>query len=1154
MYKMYKEKGNCLECDKQRFKKGGQNKWIQKATKGMRKDKPCTGKKFGGPSCPPGTKRYELAKVFREMAAKRKKEMGGESAPMNMAEDIGKQNINYFKGALKNYASNANQEIAMQNAMMQDQMMMNQGGNIFGMSNKADANLSSWQDAYVSHSKNKPKLLDSAYNLAVDMDESILAADAYNTLYGPESNSITKTKLNRGQIRKDMKSDDEELATSASNFMDNFKDIRKQNRKASRQIFMDKINPFSPDPTVPTYNPAFSDAYDTDVFAFTSAQYGGQSNNINTNTMNYFNTGGSTSEDQVANAIMQQSGMSKEELVSKVQDDPGWWSNFVKSFTETTGISPQDVQNAFTKVAALATYPQRRMYNTLTGAPGKTNMLEFGTSTPSGNFRFEGGNTGMTEEEFMKMQGNKRYGGQMFEAGGAYEMGPSSMPIYETGGGYPLYRGKEMTESQKTFHDRAMKRGMVFDGSGYSKPNTNASINKGTGFVSYGSNPDYIDNRAVYVQGDPARNMTVRQALYSGKYEYNPETDELRELPKDKQVTVPTETLALLNNDQDNFDYTTLNQPNFTVDTKTYNAPSGSSSTTNTATNTNPNTGGGNTVTNQVESTEDILNNSGNTNQEVTTTDDGPRGNVVNDGTQGGVTTTTTNTTPGGNVQQSNIYAPGPQIGYAGVPVMGGSNLMPGMRMKNHYVPGGYGVAPVMYNADQTVLRTYMNKNKGRGLFSGPKSKTKMTFDHRMTGSPLTQKPSPDQMMLNTTQGQKVQDGTIQDAEIVDENVVNTENVAGTGEDKVTYNNPDANTPTNPNEAQNIEANPNMGGEGTSQERMEEITLNEETEETTGTPPEVEQPEGSYIVSSSEVIDDIVENENNPNTTGNNQNVLQGTPTGGSGMGAMETEDDLMNDLTEELNTGNTESTTTTTGGDNYEMSEAEEYMLGNQDNRVTNAPKGSYDWYNETTGDNQNVVTPTGSAAPVEQADPNLTVGQQKNDAMGNMTNEDYMNQVAPKLLGGQANVRPLKRKMTGYVYGYGGENKEVMYNMGGNLDALHNELKALDARKNEIQSMITNTQFEQGSAQLPTSNIPMAGSGYEVKAGKLSYRYGGPKGEDAYLARRDAAIKASMAQQDMKHGGAHYYDYEMGGEYYLTDSDIQAIRDMGGEIEIIE
>jgi hypothetical protein len=46
--------------------------WIQKAVKGMRKDKPCTGKKFGGPSCPPGSKRYRLAKTFRAMAKKRK--------------------------------------------------------------------------------------------------------------------------------------------------------------------------------------------------------------------------------------------------------------------------------------------------------------------------------------------------------------------------------------------------------------------------------------------------------------------------------------------------------------------------------------------------------------------------------------------------------------------------------------------------------------------------------------------------------------------------------------------------------------------------------------------------------------------------------------------------------------------------------------------------------------------------------------------------------------------------------------------------------------------------------------------------------------------------------------------------------------------------
>ena len=46
-------------------------KCIQKAVKGMRKDKPCTGKKFGRKSCPPGSKRYNLAKTFKKMAKKR---------------------------------------------------------------------------------------------------------------------------------------------------------------------------------------------------------------------------------------------------------------------------------------------------------------------------------------------------------------------------------------------------------------------------------------------------------------------------------------------------------------------------------------------------------------------------------------------------------------------------------------------------------------------------------------------------------------------------------------------------------------------------------------------------------------------------------------------------------------------------------------------------------------------------------------------------------------------------------------------------------------------------------------------------------------------------------------------------------------------------
>ena len=42
-------------------------KWIQKADKGMRKDKPCTGKKLGSKSCHPGSKRNNLAKTFKKM-------------------------------------------------------------------------------------------------------------------------------------------------------------------------------------------------------------------------------------------------------------------------------------------------------------------------------------------------------------------------------------------------------------------------------------------------------------------------------------------------------------------------------------------------------------------------------------------------------------------------------------------------------------------------------------------------------------------------------------------------------------------------------------------------------------------------------------------------------------------------------------------------------------------------------------------------------------------------------------------------------------------------------------------------------------------------------------------------------------------------------
>ena len=61
------------------YAKGGRvsaksGKWIQevdasikrRGTKGV-----CTGKKFGSKTCPPGSKRYNLAKTFKKMARKR---------------------------------------------------------------------------------------------------------------------------------------------------------------------------------------------------------------------------------------------------------------------------------------------------------------------------------------------------------------------------------------------------------------------------------------------------------------------------------------------------------------------------------------------------------------------------------------------------------------------------------------------------------------------------------------------------------------------------------------------------------------------------------------------------------------------------------------------------------------------------------------------------------------------------------------------------------------------------------------------------------------------------------------------------------------------------------------------------------------------------
>ncbi len=75
------------------YKKGG---WIQKATTNMRTDKPCTGDKFGSESCPPGSKRYNLAKTFKKMAKNREyggpmkyTDGGGVLPPTNRLQSMG---------------------------------------------------------------------------------------------------------------------------------------------------------------------------------------------------------------------------------------------------------------------------------------------------------------------------------------------------------------------------------------------------------------------------------------------------------------------------------------------------------------------------------------------------------------------------------------------------------------------------------------------------------------------------------------------------------------------------------------------------------------------------------------------------------------------------------------------------------------------------------------------------------------------------------------------------------------------------------------------------------------------------------------------------------------------------------------------------------
>ena len=76
------------------------DKWIQKATKNMRKDKPCTGKKFGSETCPKGSKRYNLAKTFRKMNRAKAADGGSMSHVGGYSPVLGNNQFGYPSGGV----------------------------------------------------------------------------------------------------------------------------------------------------------------------------------------------------------------------------------------------------------------------------------------------------------------------------------------------------------------------------------------------------------------------------------------------------------------------------------------------------------------------------------------------------------------------------------------------------------------------------------------------------------------------------------------------------------------------------------------------------------------------------------------------------------------------------------------------------------------------------------------------------------------------------------------------------------------------------------------------------------------------------------------------------------------------------------------------
>ena len=92
------------------------DQWIQKATASIKErgtEGVCTGDKFGGPTCPPGSKRYNLAKTFKKMAKDRKGGPSRESSEekyMPIEDDMHKKGEGDMGMSRKPYGGNKGDE------------------------------------------------------------------------------------------------------------------------------------------------------------------------------------------------------------------------------------------------------------------------------------------------------------------------------------------------------------------------------------------------------------------------------------------------------------------------------------------------------------------------------------------------------------------------------------------------------------------------------------------------------------------------------------------------------------------------------------------------------------------------------------------------------------------------------------------------------------------------------------------------------------------------------------------------------------------------------------------------------------------------------------------------------------------------------------